>query len=128
MARLELVIEKDQLELVIEKDRLELVMNRRLEYALPILPGGQFAGCSKPIEGCISDRQLLLASGLIPEIDEGDHFLLDRGFGNCEHIFAAKMARAIYPSYKPKDGAPFSIKECVRSEAIARARIHIGMY
>ena len=92
-----------------------------------ILPGGQFAGCSKPIEGCISDRQLLIASGLLPELDEGDHVLMDRGFGNCEDLFLGRMARAHYPPYKPKDGAPFSIKESVRAEAIARARIHIGM-
>ena len=92
-----------------------------------ILPGGQFAGCSKPIEGCISDRQLLIASGLLPELDGGDQVLMDRGFGNCEDLFLGRMARAHYPPYKPKDGAPFSIKESVRAEAIARARIHIGM-
>ena len=40
-----------------------------------VLPGGQFAWCSKPIEGCISDRQLVIKSGLMDWIEPGDHVL-----------------------------------------------------
>ena len=91
-----------------------------------ILPGGQFAGCSKPIEGCISDRELLIASGLKEELEEGDEVEADRGFANCQDVFAAKKARIITPAFKPRDGAPFPLKEVFRSETIARSRIHIG--
>ena len=64
-----------------------------------ILPGGQFAGCSKPIEGCISDRQLLIASGLLPELDKGDHVLMDRG---SDHKLCNKLlttALRLWPIY-----------------------------
>ena len=91
-----------------------------------ILPGGQFAGCSKPIEGCISDRELLIASGLKEELEEGDEVEADRGFANCQDVFAEKKARIITPAFKPRDGAPFPLKEVFRSETIARSRIHIG--
>ena len=91
-----------------------------------ILPGGQFAGCSKPIEGCISDRELLIASGLKEELEEGDEVEADRGFANCQDVVAERKARIITPAFKPRDGAPFPLKEVFRSETIARSRIHIG--
>ena len=93
-----------------------------------VLPGGQFAGCSKPIEGCISDRELLIASGLKEELEEGDEVEADRGFANCQDVFAAKKARLITPDFKPKNGAPFTVKQVFRSETIARSRIHIGKH
>ena len=93
-----------------------------------ILPGGQFAGCSKPIEGCISDRELLIASGLKEELEEADEVEADRGFANCQDVFAEKKARLITPDFKPKNGAPFTLKQVFRSETIARSRIHIGKH
>ena len=93
-----------------------------------ILPGGQFAGCSKPIEGCISDRELLIASGLKEELEEADEVEADRGFANCQDVFAEKKARLITPDFKPKNGAPFTVKQVFRSETIARSRIHIGKH
>ena len=93
-----------------------------------VLPGGQFAGCSKPIEGCISDRELLIASGLPEELDEGDLVEADRGFTNCKDVFGARKARVMTPPSKPKNGAPLSIKQIFEGEVIARSRIHIGMH
>ena len=93
-----------------------------------ILPGGLFAGCSKPIEGCISDRELLAGSDLPEIIEEGDKAAADRGFANCEDIFAAKKATLYTPPFKPKDGGPMPLKDIFRGEALARARIHIGRF
>ena len=93
-----------------------------------VLPGGQFAGCSKPIEGCITDRDLLGASGLLEELDEGDLVEADRGFINCKDLFGAKKARVMTPPSKPKNGAPFTIKQIFEGEVIARSRIHIGKH
>ena len=76
-----------------------------------ISPGGLFVGCSKPIKGCISDRDLLAGSDL-PEItEEGDRAAADHGFANCEDIFAAKKATFLTPPFKPKDGGPMSLQD-----------------
>ena len=93
-----------------------------------VLPGGQFAGCSKPIEGCITDRDLLIASGLKEELDEGDLVEADRGFINCKDVFGAKKARVVTPPSKPRNGAPLSLKQIFEGELIARSRIHIGKH
>ena len=91
-----------------------------------VLPGGQFAGCSKPIEGCISDRELLIGSGLPEELDKGDLVEADRGFANCKDVFGARQARVETPPFKPRNGDPMSLKDIFRGEVIARSRIHIG--
>ena len=93
-----------------------------------VLPGGQFAGCSKPIEGCISDRELLIQSGLPEELDEGDLVEADRGFANCKDVFGARKARVETPPFKPRNGDPMSLKDIFRGEVIARSRIHIGKH
>ena len=58
-----------------------------------VLPGGQFAGCSKPIEGCISDRELLIASDLPEELDEGDLVEADQGYRQLKFRYCEKTTK-----------------------------------
>ena len=46
----------------------------------------------------------MIASGLKEELEEGDEVEADRGFANCQDVFAAKKARLITPDFKPKNG------------------------
>jgi hypothetical protein len=50
---------------------------------------------------------------------------LDRGFGKCHDLFAARGAHLITPTYKPKNNAPMSVIDILRTQWIAKARIHI---
>ena len=53
---------------------------------------------------------------------------LDRGFGKCHDLFAARGAHLITPTYKPKNNAPMSVIDILRTQRIAKARIHIERF
>ena len=53
------------------------------------------------------------------------YFFVDRGFGKCHDLFAAKGAHLITPPYKPKDNAPMSVIDILKTHWVAKARIHI---
>ncbi|XP_040068666.1 uncharacterized protein LOC120841760 [Ixodes scapularis] len=48
--------------------------------------------------GRVSDKELTLKSGLLNLVNEGDVYLVDRGF-RCQEMFAAKGARLLIPAF-----------------------------
>ena len=50
------------------------------------------------IPSCDSDREIIIKSGILEEVDKGDKFLADRGF-TCQDLFKAKGAKLCLPPF-----------------------------
>ena len=98
------------------------------EYSvlIGILPTGSVAFVSKPFEGSISDNQILEDSGYCDWMEPADRSLADRGF-TCHHLFAEKQAHLITPPNKQRGQEFMSTLDIAKGEAIAKARVHIGL-
>lgn len=88
-----------------------------------IFPYRAITFVSKTWGGSVSDKELTLQSGLLDLVEEGDVFLVDRGFW-CEEMFAAKGASILMPSLtKKRSQLPGA--EVTASRKLSSVRIHV---
>lgn len=88
-----------------------------------ISPSGSVTFVSKAWGGRVSDKDITLRSGLLDMVEEGDCFLVDRGF-RCEEMFAARGAKILMPSLTKKR-PQLSGGEVTMSRKLSRVRIHV---
>ncbi|KAK3908527.1 E3 ubiquitin-protein ligase UPL6 [Frankliniella fusca] len=90
---------------------------------------GGLSFISEGYEGTISDRKLLLKSGLLDHLVEGDAVMADRGF-DVEDILNEIGVDIIIPPFvgKGKKNIPFTARELVGTKMIASSRIHIETF
>lgn len=90
-----------------------------------IAPGGGFTFISSAYPGSISDKKIVIKSGLLdPALWEpGDGIMADRGFTISEHLEPLNV-ELIIPSFLAGQDQ-FTDKEVVRSQQIAHERIHV---
>ncbi|XP_037555216.2 uncharacterized protein LOC119444736 [Dermacentor silvarum] len=88
-----------------------------------ISPSGSVTFVSKAWGGRASDKDITLRSGVLDMVEEGDCFLVDRGF-RCEEMFAARGATILMPSLTKKR-PQLSGGEVTTSRKLSRVRIHV---
>ena len=90
-----------------------------------IAPGGGFTFISSAYPGSISDKNIVIKSGLLdPALwDAGDSIMADRGFTITEYLQPLNVGLIIPAFLKGRD--QFTDVEIVRSQQIARERIHV---
>nr|XP_050032323.1 uncharacterized protein LOC126528488 [Dermacentor andersoni] len=88
-----------------------------------ISPSGSIMFVSKAWGGRVSDKKLTQHSGLLELVEEGDVFLVDRGF-RCEEMFGARGASLLMPSLTKKR-AQLPGAEVTTSRKISSIHIHV---
>lgn len=94
-----------------------------IKLLVVISPTGAITFISKAWGGRTSDKELTLNSGLLEKVEEGDVFLVDRGF-RCEEMFGALGARLLMPSMTKKR-AQLPGGEVTTSRKLSSVRIHV---
>ncbi|KAK3908154.1 N-succinylarginine dihydrolase [Frankliniella fusca] len=87
---------------------------------------GGLSFISEAYQGSISDRKLLVKSGLLDHLVEGDSVMAERGF-DVEDILNEMGVDLIIPAFLGKREA-FTARELVGSKMRASARIHVESF
>lgn len=91
-----------------------------------VAPSGACTFVSHCYEGAISDRDIVIQSQFIDQLNPNDMVLADRGF-LIEDLVAEQGARLNIPPFL-KGRPNFTLSETMYSKIVARARIHVGKY
>ncbi|KAH6935508.1 hypothetical protein HPB50_006374 [Hyalomma asiaticum] len=94
-----------------------------IKVLVVISPTGAIRFISKAWGGRTSDKELTLNTGLLDKVEEGDIFLVDRGF-RCEEMFGARGATLLMPSMTKKR-AQLPGDEVTTSRKLSSVRIHV---
>ncbi|CAN8028820.1 unnamed protein product [Ixodes persulcatus] len=101
-----------------------------LKVLITVSPSGAVTFILGAWGGRVSDKELTLKSGFLNLVNEGDVYLVDRGF-RCQEMFAAKGARllqcmdcTVIPAFT-KGKNRLSGGEVTLSRKLSRARIHV---
>ncbi|XP_077491821.1 uncharacterized protein LOC144102415 [Amblyomma americanum] len=93
-----------------------------VKVLVAITPSGAISFVSRAWGGRVSDNELTLKS-VLNKVEEGDLFLVDRGF-RCEEMFAARGAAILMPSLtKQRTQVPGA--EVTASRKLSSVRIHV---
>ena len=87
-----------------------------------ITPSGAFSFISPLFGGSISDRELVLRSGLLDKLEAGDAVMADKGFNIADILEVKGIALNIPPR---KSTEQFNDLELVETRRIASLRIHV---
>ena len=97
-----------------------------VKILLGTAPSGACMFVSECYEGNISDKQIVIKSGVLNKLKEGDAVLGDRGF--CIHeLCREKGAKLVIPAFRFQKSQS-SVEESVETKLIAQARVHIERY
>lgn len=91
-----------------------------------VAPSGGAIFVSDCFEGAVSDREIVVQSGFLDQINGNDLVLADRGF-TIDDLLAEKGARLNIPPFL-KGRPNFSLAETKKTKLIARARIHVERF
>ena len=92
------------------------------KFLLGIAPSGQVIFLSRLYAGSISDREIVLKSGFVEILSEGDNIMADRGF-NIRDVLLKKDCHLNIPAFS--GGKQLSTKAVEKSRKIASVRIHV---
>ena len=87
-----------------------------------ITPSGAFSFISSLYGGSISDRELLVSSGLLDKLETGDAVMADKGF-NVADLLECRGVTLNVPPRKNNDQLTNS--ELIETRRIASLRIHV---
>lgn len=96
-----------------------------LKVLLGIMPGGGFTFVSAAYPGSISDRDIVIKSGILNPgfYEQGDSIMVDRGF-TIQDLVEPMGVNLIIPSFL-QGRSQLSPEEIVLSQQIASERIHV---
>ena len=97
-----------------------------IKILIGVAPSGACMFVSEAMEGCISDKEIVIQSGILDLLEEGDVVCADRGFV-IEELVAQRGAKLIIPPFLGKR-VHFSKEEVAKTKLIAHARIHIERF
>lgn len=97
-----------------------------LKGLVGITPSGMFAFISQLYTGSISDRQLVMESGLLPLLDSvppGKNIMADRGFEIQDLLVKPNLLLNMPPFKGSRTSMP--VDDVVKTQKIASVRIHV---
>ncbi|KAE8744947.1 hypothetical protein FOCC_FOCC008359 [Frankliniella occidentalis] len=97
-----------------------------MKFLIGISCYGGLSFISEGFEGSISDRKLLLKSGILQFLIQGDSVMADRGF-DAEDILNDRGVDLIIPAFLGTR-SEFTARELLGSKIIASARIHVETF
>ncbi|KAE8737860.1 hypothetical protein FOCC_FOCC016672 [Frankliniella occidentalis] len=97
-----------------------------IKFLITISCHGGLSHISEGYEGSISDRQLLVESGLLDRMLPGEAIMADRGF-DAEDLFDERDLKLIMPAFLG-DRQSFTARELIRNRAIAVSRVHVETF
>ena len=86
-------------------------------------PGGTVSFISKSAGGAMTDKNLVMLSGILEKFEPLDVCLADRGF-NIQELLAPYQVKLIIPPFLKKN-QQFDTKDCIKTKQVANARIHV---
>ena len=90
-----------------------------------VSPTGAVTFVSALFEGCISDKEITLRSGILDLLQQGDQVMADKGF-LIQDLLEEKGALLVTPPFLSKTrNMQFSKNEVSQTQNIARLRIHV---
>ena len=92
------------------------------KFLLGIAPSGQTTFLSKLFSGSISDREIVIQSGVLNLIERNDNVMADRGF-NIRVLLLRKNAYLNIPAFS--EGKQLTPRAVQKSRRIASVRIHV---
>ena len=94
---------------------------------IAVTPNGAAAGYVSDIrEGSVDDVTMFEKCGILQKVDEGDFFLIDRGF-TIQHLLVHMQPTIFIPPFLGKIPV-FTKEELVLTARIERARIHVERF
>ena len=93
-----------------------------LKFLIGITPSGVISFVSDAWGGRVSDRRLVIESGLLDLLEPGDNVMADKGFTIGDLLTERKCSLNIPPFKKNNQ---FSVKEVFETQDIAKVRIHV---
>ncbi len=97
-----------------------------IKFLVGISCYGGLSFISEGFEGSISDRKLMMKSGLLEHLTPGDSLMADRGF-DVEDILNGLGVNLIIPAFLGQR-KEFTARELLGSKMIASARIHVESF
>ncbi|XP_069105937.1 uncharacterized protein [Argopecten irradians] len=94
-----------------------------LKFLIGITPSGVISFVSEAWGGRISDRQIVIESGLLDLLEPGDNVMADKGFTIAD-LLKERLCTLNIPPFKGKSNQ-FTIKEVFETQEIAQVRIHV---
>ncbi len=91
---------------------------------IAITPCGSICFISEAFAGCTSDKEVVVQSGLINKLHEGDVVLCDRGF-LIENEVNSVGAYLVTPSFKQRGVKQLQYWDIEATRNIASVRIHV---
>ncbi|XP_056645157.1 uncharacterized protein LOC130450664 [Diorhabda sublineata] len=100
--------------------------NFTAKVLIGITPGGFISLRSDVAGGRKSDSQLIIESGLMDSLEDGDIVLADKGFPEIRTVIDAsgKKVQLVVPPFLEKK-SEFSSEETQQTYSVARVRIHV---
>ncbi|XP_026291788.1 uncharacterized protein LOC113216260 isoform X1 [Frankliniella occidentalis] len=97
-----------------------------IKFLVVISCFGGLSFLSEGYEGSISDRQLLIQSGLMDRLQPEDAMMADRGF-DCEDLCDEREVNLLIPAFLDQR-THFTARELILNRAIAVSRIHVETF
>lgn len=96
--------------------------NTTFKSLIGIAPNGAITFVSRLYTGAVSDKELILLSGVLDLLEPGDSVMADKGF-TIGKMLEDVGANLVIPAFKHHD--QFSKEEVLHTQAIARLRIRV---
>ena len=93
---------------------------------IAVTPSGAAAFVSDLWEGSVDDVTLFEKCGIMQNVEEGDSFLVDKGF-TVQHLLVQKQATIYIPPFLGSR-SEFTKEEVISCKRIAKARIHVERF
>lgn len=93
-----------------------------MKFLVGISPAGVISFVSDDWGGKISDRQIVIDSGLLELLEPGDNVMADKGF-TIRDLLRDKGCTLNIPPFNTK--GQFSLQEILYTQCIAKVRIHV---
>lgn len=118
----EFYIEKPSLPSSQRRTYSQYKSNNTLKLLVSISPICHFNFVSKLYTGCISDKEIVKASGFLEFIKPDDSVMADKGF-NIQDLLAVRNARLLAPPIMAKNNV--SARGSTATRRVARGRVHV---
>lgn len=90
---------------------------------IAVAPDGSFGWVSDCYGGRVTDREIVIKSGFLDQVEKGDHYIADRGF-TCQDLFKARGAELQLPPFL-NGREKLTLSEDQYGKILSKARVHV---